>query len=543
MKDTLILKELSENPAILNYMDISQKSSLAFKMAALNENMSAGLYFGLLTNNIEHNKVLFLKSLEYNKNIGKNAFRYKSKEKIDNILESDPEIARFFENAKEKYKGEKKMYTFNDLYENGKAQDKGEIIKMLSYTPTEYVDLQMPSELVKDPLIIETVLKNIDDCTGFFKYKQELIDSVQNAVENSGYNLTDEKLLAIAKENSYIAKMYSERFEKMIEEKNPECMKLLEEKPIIKFLASDFENEGKNINVPELLAQVLTSESMSTRDFLILKKNMKDKDMDSLAGSEIFSSFITPKVAMEMDFTVMPQSFYEVFPADTLNNIKVLRKAYSEKSNIFPYIGKNLKNDFNIAKAFVELAGRNYRELGNELKNNPEIIKTALSKSASDFYFLPPEQQNRKNALIALEKDKWAFFLFPEALQKDEKVLEKISEQENGKTFSEFFRKAFNIHLKALDLKLRNSAQVNEMLKQIVKLDPSYILDIPKVNEKMEIELWREAIRIEPSVYKTAPKGLREDPEIVEALLEALKQLNEKVKAEKGTKGTKKRAK
>ena len=160
MENLELLALIKEDVTQMKHMNNFQKNDLAFKMATLNENF-AGIYFGALEgSNMEQNKIIFAKSLEFYKNIGKDNFFGETKNIVDKICNENSYLAGRFELSKSSFLENHKNFRYDELLMNGDFRHKNKVREMLHWAPLEYINIVKSWK--SDPDVIKKVLERIE---------------------------------------------------------------------------------------------------------------------------------------------------------------------------------------------------------------------------------------------------------------------------------------------------------------------------------------------------------------------------------------------
>lgn len=552
-----LLKEIKENPKIIEKMNNNQRHDIAFKTAAINENPAA-IYFGLLNGNPEQDSVIFSKAMLYNPNIGKNNFYGQNKEYIENLCSQNDVFESFFANVKAEYNMKNSVpWNYEAILNDGRFRDKETVVELIKKNPVEYI--RLPIERKTDRDIVLAMLENINDIPSFSKPK-DFLKTIQRIFREQKVmakaKITVEDVFEIGKKNIFLGTFYQkgiiEKFNNEIKtrkeeiqiakqkgEKPPKLsgvLKILKENPGLALISGCY-NPG---NTDKILNAII-SETKDIRSFLILTENIRKKineeiilpkdatleeqrfyNIKSERQKALVDFFNNPKNFDNIDLTNIPIDFLKLCGPDVLSDYGFVENALKYQKNVFPIIDKTYHANESVAINFLKIAGKNYRLLNDILKEEPEIIKTALSKYAGMYYYLPKfQKENVEYAKIAIQKDKWSYFLMPDKMKTNEEILEAMND---GEEKNPLLEECFGIHSKHLGDKI-NSLQANaELFKELIKADPTMILSVPKENATKN--LWKDAIELNSELYREAPGNIKKDAEIIKTVIKNKKQEN-----------------
>ena len=285
--------------------------------------------------------------------------------------------------------------------------------------------------------IVLAMLENINDIPSFSKPK-DFLKTIQRIFREQKVmakaKITVEDVFEIGQKNIFLGTFYQkgiiEKFNNEIKirkealqiakekgEKPPKLsgvLKILKENPGLALISGCY-NPG---NTDKILNAIING-TKDTRSFLILTENIRKKineeiilpkdatpeeqrfyNIKSERQKALVDFFNNPKNFDNIDLTNIPIDFLKLCGPDVLSDYGFVENALKYQKNVFPIIDKTYHANESVAINFLKVAGKNYRLLNDILKEEPEIIKTALSKYAGMYYYLPKFQ--KENGAIFL---------------------------------------------------------------------------------------------------------------------------------------------
>lgn len=511
MENLELLALIKEDVTQMKHMNNFQKNDLAFKMAALNENF-AGIYFGALEgSNMEQNKIIFAKSLEFYKNIGKDNFFGETKNIVDKICNENSYLAGRFELSKSSFLENHKNFRYDELLMNGDFRHKNKVLEMLHWAPLEYINIGKSWK--SDPDVIKKVLERIEPYPKF--ETQEIYDKKLAAFKRQiqGANVPLSEILKEGTSNPFLGTLFSNELKQVMKNKNAvqAMRKAFKENPVFMLCSGLYqkENERKVIDMAVNYSLEQTQDE-ALRNFMLMK-NYLEKNRESKQIKEFLSD---ADFFCKLDFEKVPARFIGLAEQEVLKNPEIILKALAKEKNIFKFLPDEIKADRRIALDFVGIAGKNYRILNEELKNDKEICELAVGRSAKMYYYMPQEMKKDIDvATLAINKDKWSWFLMDDSMKKNPEVLNCMRTENPSPLLSE----AFKLQAKAMGMEATSLKNKKALFRELIAQNPEMIIEIPK--SAATEELWHLALSKNIELYKDMPEKLKSDERVLETVI------------------------